>query len=148
MITIKWSGIVCAGLFAWNAAAQNYSIDWYKVAGGGGTSTGATYQVTGTIGQPDASSAMSGGPYSVTGGFWSLLAVIQTPGLPNLSIAHSANSVIVSWPNTPSSTLQTNNDLVTVSGWRAYGGTVNTASGTNSVTIRPPTGTLFFRLSK
>src|SRR5208283_2454725 len=26
--------------------AQNYSIDWYKIAGGGGTSTGATYQVS------------------------------------------------------------------------------------------------------
>ena len=50
--------------------AQPYSIDWYKIAGGGGTSTGATYQVSGTIGQPDASSAMSGGSYSVTGGFW------------------------------------------------------------------------------
>jgi hypothetical protein len=36
--------------------AQSYSIDWYKVSGGGGTSTGATYQVSGTIGQPDAGS--------------------------------------------------------------------------------------------
>ena len=148
MITIKWSGIVCAGLFAWNAAAQNYSIDWYKVAGGGGTSTGATYQVTGSLGQPDASSAMSGGPYSVTGGFWSLLAVIQTPGLPNLSIAHSGSSVIVSWPNTVTCTLRTNSNLAPMSGWGAYGGTVNTGSGTNSVTISPPTGKLFFRLSQ
>jgi hypothetical protein len=135
-------------LFASLGFAQSYSIDWYKIAGGGGTSTGATYQVTGTIGQPDASSAMSGGQYSVTGGFWSLIAVVQTPGLPNLSIAHSGNSVIVSWPNTTSSTLQINNNLASVSGWNAYGGTVNTASGTNSITISPPTGMLFFRLSK
>jgi len=27
--------------------AQSYSIDWYKIAGGGGTSTGGTYQVSG-----------------------------------------------------------------------------------------------------
>jgi len=27
--------------------AQSYSIDWFKVAGGGGTSTGGTYQVSG-----------------------------------------------------------------------------------------------------
>ncbi|MGO8925946.1 MAG: hypothetical protein ACLQU3_03485 [Limisphaerales bacterium] len=133
----------CPGLLA-----QSYSIDWYKISGGGGTSTGGTYQVTGTIGQPDASVAMSGGPYSVTGGFWSLIAVLQTPGLPNLSVAHSGNSVIVSWPNTASSTLQTNNNLAAASGWNAYGGTVNTANGTNSITISPPTGTLFFRLSK
>jgi hypothetical protein len=131
-----------------SAQSQSYSIDWYNVSGGGGTSTGATYQVTGTIGQPDAGGAMSGGQYSVTGGFWSLIAVVQTAGLPSLCIAHSGNSVIVSWPNTASCTLQTNNNLGIVSQWTAYGGTVNTTSGTNSITLSPPTGKLFFRLSK
>ena len=37
------------------ASAQSYSIDWFTIDGGGGSSTGAIYQVTGTIGQPDAS---------------------------------------------------------------------------------------------
>jgi hypothetical protein len=128
--------------------AQSYSIDWYQIANGGGTSTGGTYQVSGTIGQPDASGLMSGGSYSLTGGFWSLIAVVQTAGLPKLCIAHSGYSVIVSWPNTGSYTLQTNNNLVTAPGWNAYGGTVNTSSGTNSITISPPTGKLFFRLSQ
>jgi hypothetical protein len=127
--------------------AQSYSIDWYKIASGGGSSTGGVYSVSGTIGQPDAGAAMSGGQYSVTGGFWSLIAVVQTAGLPNLSIAHSGNSVIVSWPNTASCTLQTNNNLVSASAWNAYGGTVNTSNGTNSITISPPVGDLFFRLS-
>jgi hypothetical protein len=36
------------------AFAQSYSIDWYKVAGGGGVSTGGVYSVSGTIGQPEA----------------------------------------------------------------------------------------------
>jgi len=72
---------------------------------------------------------------------------VQTAGLPTLSIAHSGNSVIISWPNTTSSTLQTNNNLARASGWNAYGGTVDTASGTNSITISPPTGNLFFRLA-
>ena len=49
--------------------AQQYSIDWYKTSGGGGTSTNGQYSVTGTIGQPDAGGAMSGGSYSLTGGF-------------------------------------------------------------------------------
>jgi hypothetical protein len=31
-----------------------YSIDWSTIDGGGGTSTGGVYSVTGTIGQPDA----------------------------------------------------------------------------------------------
>ena len=46
--------LACAGLFALAAPAQQYSIDWYKIAGGGGTSTGGTYAVSGTIGQHDA----------------------------------------------------------------------------------------------
>ena len=127
--------------------AQQYSIDWYKIAGGGGTSTGATYHVSGTIGQPDASGAMSGGNYSLTGGFWSLISVVQTAGAPNLVIAQSGNSVIVSWPNTGNYSLLQNADLALVSGWVPTIYQINTANGTNSITITSPTGYLFFRLS-
>jgi len=127
--------------------AQTYSIDWYKIAGGGGTSTGGVYAVSGTIGQHDAGGPMTGGSYSLTGGFWSLIAVVQTAGLPNLTITHSGNSVTVSWPNTGSYTLQTNNNLNT-SNWLGYGGTISTVNGTNSVTVTPPTGNLFFRLKQ
>ena len=79
-------------------SAQSYTVDWYKVAGGGGTSTGGSYTVSGTIGQHDASGAMSGGNYSVTGGFWALINVVQTPGAPTLYISHSGNVVTVYWP--------------------------------------------------
>src|ERR1019366_8869831 len=107
MKTIKWSGIVCAVWFAWNATAQSYSIDWYKIAGGGGTSTGGTYSVSGTIGQPDASGAMSGGSYSLTGGFWSLYAV-NMPGAPVLTITHVGNQAVGSGaPSAIGGTLQT-----------------------------------------
>ena len=79
-------------------AAQQYSIDWHKISGGGGTSTGGVYSVSGTIGQHDATAnnALTGGSYSVTGGFWSLYAV-QTPGAPLLSIRlTSTNTAMVS----------------------------------------------------
>ncbi|MGA2279755.1 MAG: hypothetical protein ABSG80_05575 [Verrucomicrobiota bacterium] len=134
--------------FCFKAPAQSYSIDWYKVSGGGGTSAGGTYQVSGTIGQHDAGGPMTGGNYSLTGGFWSLLVVIQTPGAPTLTITFvGPNSAVVSWPETCCYTLQTNNNLST-SSWLGYGGTIATAKGTNSITISPPTGNLFFRLSK
>ena len=143
MKTIKWSGIVCAVWFAWNATAQSYSIDWYKIAGGGGTSTGGTYSVSGTIGQPDASSTMSGGSYSLTGGFWSLYAV-QTPGAPLLTITHVGNQAIVSWsPSVTGWTLQTNANLATPA-WGNYLGTIIN----NSMTNAPPKGNLFFRLKQ
>jgi hypothetical protein len=123
--------------------AQQYSIDWHKVAGGGGTSTGSIYSVSGTIGQPDASGAMTGAGYSVTGGFWSLYAV-QTSGAPLLTITYSGNQAIVSWsPSVTGWTLQTNANLTTPTWGNYLGQIVN-----NSVTNAPLKGNLFFRLKQ
>ena len=130
--------------------AQPYSIDWYKVAGGGGTSTGGTYQINGTIGQPDASGALTGGNYSVTGGFWSLINVVQTLGTPKLLIVpNGANSVKLLWPDpaTNSYTLQQNSNLTTTN-WVTSGYAITNGFGTNFCTIIPPTGNLFFRLKQ
>jgi hypothetical protein len=129
-----------------SARGQSYTIDWYKIAGGGGTSTGGTYQVSGTLGQPDAGGAMTGGGFSVTGGFWSLVSVVQTAGLPKLTITHSGNTVTVSWPDTGSYTLQQINGLAG-GGWTASGYPVATTNGTSSITVTAPTGNWFFRLS-
>ncbi len=125
--------------------AQSYSINWYKIAGGGGTSTGGTYQVSGTIGQPDASGAMTGGSYSLTGGFWALIQVIQTSGAPTLYISHSGSSVTVFWQNVSGFTLQQNNNLEIPSGWANSTG-ITTSNGTNYLTISPAAGNLFFHL--
>jgi len=131
-----------------SAQSQSYSVDWYKISGGGGTSTNSKYSVTGTIGQTDAGAAMTGGGYSVTGGFWSLIAAVPNPGAPTLNVTQSGNSVIVSWLY-PSSgfTLQQNDNLSTTN-WTASGFMVVTDGLTNSISITPPTGNLFFRLAK
>ena len=127
--------------------AQNYSIGWYKVAGGGGTSSNGQYSVSGTIGQQDASGAMSGGNYSVTGGFWSLIAVVQSPGAPTLTITRSGNSVIVSWlSSTNGFTVQHNSNLATTN-WTAGGYAISTNGSVESITISSPKGNLFFRLA-
>ena len=134
-------------LAALPVSAQNYSVDRYKVAGGGGASTGSVYAVSGTIGQPDATAnhALTGGGYSLTGGFWSLYAV-QVPGYPTLSIRLTGpNSAVVSWLNTGGYTLQTNGNLSTAS-WTGYGGSILLSNGTNNVTVSPVAGSLFFRL--
>jgi len=130
------------------SSAQSYSIDWYEVAGGGGTSTGGVYAVSGTIGQPDAGAPLSGGQYSLTGGFWSLISVVPTPGLPDLIITRSGNSVIVSWPATGSYTLQQNGNIGQPANWITSGYTITTSNGTNSITVAPPAGNLFFRLKQ
>src|SRR4051794_33098554 len=80
------------------ARAQSYSIDWFTIDGGGGTSTGGVYSVSGTIGQPDAGH-MSGGNYTLDGGFWGIIAAVQTPGAPTLRVVlTSTNTVVVAWP--------------------------------------------------
>jgi hypothetical protein len=125
---------------------QSYTIDWYKVAGGGGTSTGGTYQVSGTIGQADASGPMTGGSYAVTGGFWRLINVVQTPGVPILIITpNGANSVKLLWANTGTYTLLQATSLAN-GNWTTNSSSVTTLNGTNFITISPPTGNLFFRL--
>ena len=127
------------------AQAQTYSIDWYTIDGGGGTSTGGVYAVSGTIGQPDAGGPMTGGNYSLTGGFWSLIAAVQTGGAPTLFISHSGNTVTVYWQDVSGWSLQQNSNLTSFGGWSARSGWT-TSNGTNYLNITPPTGNLFFRL--
>ena len=138
--------LIWALLLAVKAGAQTYSIDWYKIVGGGGTSTGATYSVTGTIGQHDASGAMSGGNYSVTGGFWSLINVVQTPGAPALNISHSGNTVTVYWQNVAGWNLYQSGNLTTPIGSWSASSTPTLSSGTNYLNLVNPARNLFFRL--
>jgi hypothetical protein len=80
--------------------AQQFTIGWYKIAGGGGASSGGVYSVNGTIGQADAG-AMSGEGYALEGGFWSVLAAEQTPSPPPLTLQETAtNTLVISWPAT------------------------------------------------
>ena len=62
--------IMAATAFA--SSGGDYEISFYTIDGGGSTSSGDVYEVTGAIGQHDASKeAISGGDYSLFGGFWS-----------------------------------------------------------------------------
>jgi hypothetical protein len=41
---------------------------------------------------------MSGGTHTLTGGFWGIVAAVQTEGAPYLTVTRSNHSVVVSWP--------------------------------------------------
>ena len=44
------------GLLAFASLAEaQFSIDWHTIDGGGGSSAGENFSLSGTIGQPDAS---------------------------------------------------------------------------------------------
>ena len=51
-------------------ALAQYTIPWHTIDGGGGTSSGGGYTLSGTIGQADAGGVLTGGAYTLVGGFW------------------------------------------------------------------------------
>ena len=142
-----WRSLVAALAFVATATiahAQSYSIDWFTIDGGGGTSAGGVFTVSGTIGQPDAGGPLTNGQYSVTGGFWALPFAVQTPGAPTLTILpFGPGQARISWtPNTPGFVLQETPSL-SPSNW------VNSASGAlNPVTVPATLPTKFYRLRK
>jgi hypothetical protein len=65
--------LAAATLLTAAARAQSgggYDLSWWTIDGGITFATGGTFNLSGTAGQPDASSALTGGAFSLTGGFW------------------------------------------------------------------------------
>ena len=128
--------------------AQLFSINWYEVAGGGGTSIGGTFRVSGTIGQSDAGAALIGGTYSLFGGFGSSAGGIPSPGLPSLTATRSGGRVVVFWPSAAAGfALEQNENLRIPAGWSRFRGLVIDNGVTKSVTISVAVGSVFFRLA-
>ena len=73
---VRRAGVVCLKLTAVVllfslalAQESGYNIAWFTVDGGGGTSSGGLYTLSGSVGQPDAGT-LGGGSYTLAGGFW------------------------------------------------------------------------------
>jgi hypothetical protein len=128
-----------------------YSVDWSTVDGGGGTSTGGVYSVSGTIGQPDAGTT-SGGTYTLQGGFWGIVAAVQTPGAPLLSITLNSqpSTITVSWPLPADGwVLEWTNAVANASTpWPQIQPPYQTNSTQAWITISAPAGNRFYRLHK
>ena len=80
-----------------------------------------------------------------TNGFGTVFAL--TLPMPSLSIALSNNEVVISWPLPFTGPVLQQNTNLTTTNWITSSYSITTANGTNSVTIAPPTGNLFFRLA-
>ena len=64
--------LVIAALLLGRASAaptSGYTLDWWTLDAGGGSSAGGGYSLSGGVAQPD-DGAMSGGNYQRQGGFW------------------------------------------------------------------------------
>ncbi len=65
--------------FAPAALAQDFEISWHTIDGGGEMfSNGGNFELSGTIGQPDAG-VMTGGDFALTGGFWQPFDTVVHP---------------------------------------------------------------------
>ncbi|HUW82872.1 MAG TPA: hypothetical protein VMZ31_08755 [Phycisphaerae bacterium] len=80
------------------AAAQELDLSWHTIDGGGQmTSTGGDFELSATIGQPDAG-AMSGGDLELVGGFWALkasLVLVSTEPPADGTLPKTQNNIIV-----------------------------------------------------
>jgi len=75
---------------AGGAALADYSMLWFNISGGGGTSTNSQYSLRGIHRfNPHAGGAMTTARISVTGGFWAI-TFVPTPDAPTLHLTNAA----------------------------------------------------------
>lgn len=72
LLLIVLAAAVFASHLALAQSGGGYDLTWNSIDSGGVMfSAGGGFSLGGTIGQPDVSTALEGGGYSLVGGFWS-----------------------------------------------------------------------------
>lgn len=125
-----------------SAFAQPFALESWSIDGGGGTSAGGGFSVSGTIGQPDAGT-LSGGGFGLVGGFPGFHVVPAGPMTVALQILADGR-VHVTWPGAEAAwQLEAASRLGSSPDWQTV-----TAPGATSYTA-PATGPArFFRLRR
>ena len=138
--------VIAAPMLVW---ADPFSVPWWKVSSGGGTSEGGSFTISGIIGQPESGVTSSGGNYSVTTGFWSRVNVIQVDGLPELKILRSAKAnVVLTWTEGEAPlTIEESPDAKPGS-WSPTARQIVSVGNARQITISGATGRSFFRLKR
>ena len=125
--------------------AQDFTLDWFAVAGGGGESSGGDYTLASTIGQSLAG-GMGGGDYALEGGFWSIVGDPGEPPVLRIAVA-APSSVVISWPvPRPGWVLQQSSTLGPSASWTDVVAPVVVNGSDNSVTQPVASGNRFYRL--
>ena len=114
--------------------SASFDLSWNTVDGGGGTSSGGGYTLSGTIGQPDAG-ALSGGGYTLLGGFWGGLLATPSP-TPTATPTSTATPTRTATPTVTPTSSRTPTATLTPTG------ALPTATPTRTPTVTPtPTAT-------
>lgn len=78
--SIRACFVALSALISTSVASAQFAINWSTIDGGGVTfSTGGGYSLGATIGQPDAGVPMTGGTFTLTGGFWAGASAVPAP---------------------------------------------------------------------
>ena len=141
--------ILCLA-FVGSARAQNFAIDWFTIDGGGGTSTGGVFAISGTIGQPDGG-VMTNGNYALLGGFWAV-ASIPPPAAPRLNIERLAGGQVRVFWGLPADSfvLDGATNLLNAPNtvWTQVAFPYDTNATHISITVPMPGGRQFYRLRR
>ncbi len=122
------------------AAAQPFALESWSIDGGGGTSAGGGFSLTGTIGQPDAG-VLSGGGFTLVGGLPGFHVVPAGPVTLTIQLLPDGR-VQVSWPGDGEGwRLQAATRVGATADWQAV-----TVPGTTSFADTPNRAMQFFRL--
>jgi len=132
--------------------AQDFDLDWFAVAAGGGESSGGDFELSATLGQPDAGD-LAGGDFAITGGFWSIVTVVDTPVAISLNVSLADGSVIISWSESESAgfALEETTALAGLSGntaWTTVSVAPLASNGTKTVRVPLASGNRFYRMNK
>lgn len=124
-------------------AHAQYTIDWFTMDGGGGRGTLGSYEIAGTIGQPDVATG-SIGPFTFIGGYWSH----PNDPLPKLRIFLAGQSVVLAWPHpSPGFELQASPALLPAE-WKFVDAPPVIVGTENQVLWGAARGRYFFRLTR
>jgi hypothetical protein len=131
-LTLLGTGLACG-----------FTIDWWTADGGGGTSSGGNYVLSGTMAQPDAG-AMSGGRYAIEGGYWNGPEILPSPGGPALTVTRAGADFTLAWPDpSPGWLLEKSGDLIN---WTLVSTAPVISGGYKTVAVPSAPGREFYRL--
>jgi hypothetical protein len=92
---------------------------------------------------------MSGGNYTLDGGLWGIIAAVQTPGAPLLTITRSGANVIISWLAPAAGfELEMRDGLSAGLSWVTVTSTPVVTNNQKTVTIGITSGSKFYRLRR
>ncbi len=63
-------GLFVLTAFGLGGGGNDFDMSWFTIDSGGGSSLNGDLELHGSIGQPDAGGPLTGGDFSLVGGFW------------------------------------------------------------------------------